>query len=256
MENILIRCSQIANIMSEPKSKIAKENGEISQTAKTYLNQLIFEHKYKRRKDFSNKYIQKGLRTEDDSIHLLNKLHKRLYTKNTERYEDGKITGEPDIITKDLIIDIKSTYDFTTHLKKEHIENQYFWQLCGYCRLTGRRKGAIAYVLNNTPFYIIENEFVSRFYKNGQIDLTDQEKAEIALCHTYSDEYLTEYGYSLGYWENLTNQFPTADIQFIPIPDEKRLRYYEIEFTDEDFIELDEKLKKANNYIIKNYDKI
>lgn len=252
----LFRCSSLHNLMTEPKTKAEKEAGLLSKTTISYLDEFIFSYKYGREKTFSNKYTEKGTETEDLGIHLLNLVQKKMYRKNTERFENGSITGEPDIITKDMIIDIKSCYDWTTFLAKNDIPKEYFWQLAGYCLLTGKRKGAIAYVLNNTPLHLIENEFVSAFYKNGRLDLTDDEKANITHNHTYSDKYVYDGTVMGGYWNLIKEQhFPTSEIDFIEIPNEKRLRFYEVEFTDDDFEKLENQIQKAINYIEENFER-
>ena len=269
----IIRCSALGNIMTEPKTKAEKEMGVLSKTTQSYLDELIFSYKYKREKSISNKYTEKGIETEDDGIHLLNLLHKSFYQKNEVRFENGTITGEPDIITADTIIDIKSTYDFTTFIKKTEIEKSYYWQLCGYCLLTGMRKGAIAYVLNNTPFHIVENEFISLYYKRGAVELSDYEKAKIALGHIYHDRHIINGEMRDGYWDYLAlHHFPNYQeeqrqllergditekdlIEFVEVPMDKRLRYYTVEFSDNEFDKLQSQINKATDYIQNNYER-
>ncbi len=257
INNALLRCSGLGNLMTEPKTKAEKESGILSKTAQSYLNEHIFKIKYNRIKDFSNKYTDKGNEVEQDGIHLLNLIQKKMYRKNKERFENGLVTGCPDIIGKDIIIDIKSNYDFSTFLTKTGIDKDYYWQLCGYCLLTGKRKGAIAYTLNNTPFHLIENEFTSRYYKGGMVDLTDEKKARIALNHIYSDKYIKDGKIVNGYWEVCRQStFPNSELQFIEIPEEKRLRYYEVEFSDEDFEKLNSAIEKAVEYISQNIESL
>ena len=242
MGSLLIRCSSLGKLMTQPKSKADREDGILSETTKGYLDELIFSVKYGREKEFSNKYTEKGLEVEQDGIHLLNTVKTKLYRKNQTRFENGLSTGMPDIVTADSIIDIKSCFDFSTFLKKSEIEKDYFWQLCGYCSLTGKKKGAIAYTLNNTPFHLILNEFTSRYYKNGMVDLSDEDKARIAHNHIYYDKN--------GYWEECRfMHFPTSNLEFIPIEENKRLRFYEVEFSDANFEALDLAIERAINYI-------
>lgn len=255
MSNLLLRCSSLGKLMTQPKTKADRENGILSETTKGYLDELIFSVKYGREKEFSNKYTEKGLEVEQDGIHLLNTVKTKLYRKNQTRFENGLITGMPDIVTSDSIIDIKSCFDFSTFLKKKEIEKDYFWQLCGYCALTGKKKGAIAYTLNNTPFHLILNEFTSRYYKNGLVDLSDDDKARITHNHIYSDKYVYDGEVRTGYWEECRFlHFPTSNLEFIPIDDSKRLRFFEVEFTDEDFEALDLAIERAINYITENID--
>lgn len=252
----LFRCSNLWNLMTEPKTKAEKETGILSKTTQTYLDEFIFSYKYGREKIFSNKYTEKGTETEDLGIHLLNLVQKKMYRKNTERFDNGVITGEPDIIAKDRIIDIKSCYDWTTFIAKNEIPKEYYWQLCGYCLLTGKTKGAIAFVLNNTPEHIVQNEITGLYYKRGGVDVSDDEKAKIFLNHTYSDRFIQESQVVDGYWDYLKAvHFPTSEMEFVEVPNEKRLRYFEVDFTDEDFDKLDKQLDKAIKYIEINHDR-
>ena len=51
MKQFKIRCSSIGKIMGQPRSKAAKEAGELSETAKTYCRDWIMEQLYDRRKN-------------------------------------------------------------------------------------------------------------------------------------------------------------------------------------------------------------
>ena len=255
---MLFRCSALGNLMSEPKLVADKKAGKLSKTAESYLNQFIFEYKYGRREGFSTKATQKGTQTENDGRRVLNISHKMTYKKNDERKDDGIITGEPDIVAKNIIIDIKSCYSPNTFLSKDSIDKIYFWQLLGYCRLFSKKKGAIAYTLNNTPLEIVKSELISTYYKNGLVDLTDEDKAKIALNHIYTDIHnIDENGKGEGgFWDYAKDYlaiFEDVQVPFIEVPIEKRLRYFEVEFTDEDFKKLDTQIEKAIKYIETNY---
>lgn len=255
-KEMLFRCSAVGNLMSEPKLVADKKAGKLSKTAESYLNQFIFEYKYGRRQNFSTKATQKGTQTEDDGIHVLNMVMKTRYKKNTERFNGDYLTGEPDIVAKDMILDIKSNYSANSFLGKDSIDNIYKWQLVGYCVLCEKRKGAIAYTLNNTPLEIIRKEITSAFYANGLVDLTDEDKAKIALNHIYTDKHIVDGQYVNGFWDYAKEYlgiFSDVQIPFIEVPIEKRLRYFEVEFTDEDFEKLDTQIQKAVKYIETNY---
>ena len=63
-----IRASSIGKIMTNPKTK-----GEsLSQTTKTYLQELAVEEVYNIRKEFSSRYTDKGNEVEELSIALCN----------------------------------------------------------------------------------------------------------------------------------------------------------------------------------------
>ena len=106
-----IRCSAIGKIMTSPKSK-----GEVlSQTTKTYLQELAIEEIYGIRKEFSSRYTDKGNEVEDLSIALCNDvLDIGFIYKNEEHFTNDWITGTPDVNTNEILLDVKSSYDATT----------------------------------------------------------------------------------------------------------------------------------------------
>ena len=255
-KEMLFRCSAVGNLIPEPKLVADKKAGKLSKTAESYLNQFLFEYKYGRREGFSTNATKKGTQTEGDGTHVLNMVMKTRYKKNEVRYNNDFLTGEPDIIGKDLIIDIKAAFSINSFLGKDAIESIYKWQLAGYCKLLDKRKGAIAYTLNNTPLEIIKSEITSSYYKNGLVDLTDEDKAKIALNHIYTDKHIVDGNYVNGFWDYAKDYlgiFEDVQVPFIEVPIEKRLRYFEVEFTDEDFEKLDTQIEKAVKYIETNY---
>ena len=63
-----IRCSALGRLMTAPRNKTEL----LSQTAKTYIQELVLEHKYGIKKEFSSRYTDKGLQCEDEAISLVN----------------------------------------------------------------------------------------------------------------------------------------------------------------------------------------
>ncbi len=82
------------------------------------------------------------------------------YSKNKTCFENDFMTGTPDVIANDLIIDVKNPYDFMTFpLFDTEIENKdYVYQLQGYMKLTGKHKSKLIYTLTNLPYDLIEME--------------------------------------------------------------------------------------------------
>lgn len=122
-ENILIRCSALHAIMGEPKSKEAREKGELSKTAQDYVITVFKENLLKAsgvdvRLGFKgNKYTEKGLVMEDTAIKNSGMIRFKSYKKNETRLNNGLITGECDIYDEKnrLIIDTKCTYSIESH---------------------------------------------------------------------------------------------------------------------------------------------
>ena len=164
-----IRCSAIGKLMSTPRSK-----GEIlSETAKTYIQDLFKEKELGISREFWSRYTDKGLQMEDEAIDFAGQvLGWDFVVKNEQGYENDWITGTPDVITKYLLADIKCSWDgntfplFDTELKNK----DYFWQLQGYMWLTGLDQAELVYCLMDTPHQIVEDEVRRAHWKAGLID--------------------------------------------------------------------------------------
>ena len=173
----LIRASSVGYLMTEPVSKADKEAGVLSKTAQKHLIEVYIAEKYGRKRDIQTKQMKKGVEAEQDSIDLLSMYLKLPFSKNEERFKNDFITGLPDIINGDTIIDIKSSYDLWTFLGNipDKLDNLYYWQMQSYMWLTGTRKATIAYCLVNTPESIIEQE---KFYLLKKMDVISEESPE------------------------------------------------------------------------------
>jgi hypothetical protein len=173
----LIRASSVGYLMTEPVSKADKEAGVLSKTAQKHLIEVYIAEKYGRKRDIQTKQMKKGVEAEQDSIDLLSMYLKLPFSKNEERFKNDFITGLPDIINGDTIIDIKSSYDLWTFLGNipDKLDNLYYWQMQSYMWLTGTKNATIAYCLVNTPESIIEQE---KFYLLKKMDVISEESPE------------------------------------------------------------------------------
>lgn len=181
-----IRCSAIGKIMTNPRSK-----GEVlSQTTKSYIKELVLEHKYGIRKEINSRYLDKGNMVENESIELTERvLDLDLIVKNESYFENDFICGTPDIIMGDTIIDIKSSwsaYTFPFFDEDEKLPNKdYFYQLQGYMALTGATKGIVAYCLINTPEEIVLDEIRRTSWSRHELDVTEETEAEVRQQHEF-----------------------------------------------------------------------
>jgi hypothetical protein len=142
MKALKIRCSAIGKLMATPRSK----SEFLSQTAKTYIHELVLEHKYGIKKEFSSRYTDKGIQVEDDAILLVNDvLNVKFIYKNEEHFTNDWITGTPDVNTEDVLLDVKSSWDATTFpfFDTEIPNKDYFYQLQGYMLLTGKQQSML-----------------------------------------------------------------------------------------------------------------
>jgi hypothetical protein len=143
------RASSLGKLMTSSRTK-----GEVlGQTAKSYIIQLAKENYYGYRTELTNKYVLKGLEQEQDSIDLLNAVRFEKYFKNEERAENEYLTGCCDIITDDLILDLKTswsldTFPATSYELKDL--SDYEWQGRAYMYLYDRPTFELCYVMVST----------------------------------------------------------------------------------------------------------
>ena len=139
--------SSIGKLMTNGRGK-----NEVGATAKSYIKQVAKENFYGYRSEINNKYIQKGLMQEQDSIDLLNTVRFEGYIKNDVRMVNEHMTGEADIITNDSIIDIKTSWSLDTFpvLAEDGYDALYEWQLRAYMMLYDRPKAELIYCMVTT----------------------------------------------------------------------------------------------------------
>ena len=215
--------------MTKPKGK----NDTLSESCKTHLVDLFVSAKYGRNTDVVTRYTTKGLMVEEDSLTLYSRFKKEFYMKNELRLSNDFITGCPDIIIRDIVKDIKSSWDiytfFRVHGKK--LKQLYYWQMQGYMALTGAKYGVLAYCLIDTPDVLVQDEKRRLQYKMGVID--DQNKTFEAACEDL--EKLMKYD---------------------DIPLHERVYEMPIERNDADIDRIYEQVKECRKYMNKNLFKI
>lgn len=210
-DEIKFRCSSLGHIMTEPRSK----SETLSETCKVHLVDVFVRAKYGRQTDISNRFIEKGLMVEEDSITLFSRVNKQYFKKNVERLQNDFISGTPDLFTgksineAELVIDIKSSWDIFTFFRAQakDLNKLYYWQLQGYMALTGAPSATLAYCLVNTPDILIQDELRKLQWKMGVIDpeASEHYKAaakEIELLSIYDDIPLIERLFTIDFTRN------------------------------------------------------
>lgn len=180
-----IRSSAIGKLMASPRNK-----GEVlSETAKTYIQDLFKENELGIAREFWSRYTDKGLQMEDEAIDFAGQvLGWDFVVKNDVNFENDWITGTPDVLTKTLLADIKCSWDgntfplFDTELKNK----DYFWQMQGYMWLTGLEQAELVYCLMDTPHQIVEDEVRRAHWKAGLIDEDIDLREAVQSQHTFS----------------------------------------------------------------------
>ena len=183
---MIVRCSSLGKLMIEPRSK----SEVLSQTAKSYIEDLFNELEFGYRKEFSSRYTDKGLEMEDEAIQFASEQFDwDFVVKNTERFTNDYITGEPDINTDLLLADIKCSWSLDTYpMFEADLKNKdYYWQLQGYMWLTGKTEAELVYCLMNTPLQIVEDEVRRAHWKAGLIDEDIDLRHEVQTKHNYDN---------------------------------------------------------------------
>jgi len=143
----------------------ARAGEGLGETCKTALLEIWIEETYGRKKEFTNKYMEKGTLQEEESITLYSLVTKTFYKKNTEQVSNDWFTGTPDlykgesIMTATEIKDIKTSWDLFTFFAVfgKPVNKIYKWQMQGYMDITGAKDSGLVYCLVDTPLHLIED---------------------------------------------------------------------------------------------------
>ncbi len=221
-----IRASSVGYLMTEPQSKADKEAGLLSKTAQKHLLDVYIAEKYGRRKDIQTKQMKKGIEVEQDSIDLLSMYLKMPFSKNDQRFTNDFITGFPDIIDNDRIIDIKSSYDLCTFIGNipDKLDSLYYWQMQSYMWLTNTKSAVIAYCLVNTPESIIEQE---KYYMLKKMDVATEENPEYVK-------------------EAMKIEF---NMSFDDISIEERVLMFKVGRNEDDILRIQQKVERAREFL-------
>jgi hypothetical protein len=192
-------------MLKEAVIELEKDKDDIGQMlsvgAKSHLIDLYVRIKYDRRKEIHSKYLEKGLQTEEDGITNISLFAKKFLTKNSVRFENDYLTGEPDVLDGDSgmrftdVYDNKSSWDIYTFnrvkFKVDEINEDYWWQMQGYGWLTGATNLHLCYNLIDTPEAIIQREIKGLWYSLGCPDdgdsLYEEAKHELTKKMIYND---------------------------------------------------------------------
>lgn len=206
------RCSSLPALMTPSRSK----SSPLSETSKTLIRECWIKEVFDRESRVFTPAMQKGVACESDSLSLIESVTGEVFFKNQESQQNDFLTGTPDVITDDTVIDIKTPWDIFSYasVDEEKARKTYFWQLAGYCFLTGKKKAKIIYALVNTPENLIEKEL----YK-----MNLQSEAEVERAR--------------------------KNFIFDDIPAEKRLKRYQFEITDDDFEVIKRQVELARAYM-------
>jgi len=184
MKELLFRCSSLGKLMTDSRTK----SETLSETAKSYIQDLFKERELGIYKEFSSRYTDKGLEMEDEAIQFASEvLNWDFVVKNETRFNNDWITGEPDINTDSLLADIKCSWNGSTFpLFDETLKNKdYYYQLQGYMQLTGHDTSELVYCLMNTPLLIVEDEIRRQHWKLNLIEEDLEVRDAVQKMHNF-----------------------------------------------------------------------
>ena len=172
MNDFKIRCSAIGQIMTNPSKKSAL----MSKSSMNYCKEWVKEQIYGRKKTFESKYTDKGIIMEDNALDFIaDYLDYSSLLKNEKYFENDFLTGTPDVVLKDHIIELKNSWNcFSFPLFDDQINKAYYYQCQGYLALTGLKRARLIYALMDTPDHLIEKEY--KFSLNNFLDYSEFEK--------------------------------------------------------------------------------
>ena len=255
VNEILFRCSSLGHLMVEPKSK----SETLSETTKTHLVDVTVSARYNRHREIHAKQLDKGNETEEDSITVLSRITKKLFKKNEQHLSNDFIKGTPDVFegesiyTASHIRDTKSSWDAYSFFraKNKELEKNYYWQGQGYMWLTGAKHCSIDYVLNNTPWGLIESELRKESYNHLENDTPKWIEAMIIANHVYDQKTFMDYVNFRGVSES-QEHVSTVIKGFVEIPLKDRHFNFEFERNESDLERLKAKIMHARIYIKNN----
>jgi len=201
--------SALGKLMTAPKLK----SEQLSETAKSEIRKIAKEQFFGFSSSITTKPMLKGKDWEEESIALVNQVRGTFYVKNKERYENEFLTGEPDIILDNSIIDIKTSWSLDTWpaTPEEGVNKDYEWQIRGYLWLLNKPVGYLIYCMIDTDDVLLgdwDNRFI---HKVSHIDPRKRITVLEYQRNTINEEMMVEKltaatEYYNEYIEQLTNK--------------------------------------------------
>ena len=164
---MIFRCSSLAKLMTNPRNK----SESLSETAKSYIKQLAKENFYGYTSKVETKQMRKGTEYEMESISLVNSVwFGSNFIKNELRETQGYLSGHPDIITDDSIIDIKTSWSLETFPALPEDADSYEWQVRGYMHLFNKPRAFVIFCMIDTDDELLSDWDNRDIHKVAHID--------------------------------------------------------------------------------------
>lgn len=162
----------------------------LSVTAKACLDELWIKEVFGRENfDTKNKYTDKGIISEGDSLLLINKVTKKTLVKNEKTFENRFLIGTPDVIG-DRLKDVKTSWSIFSFSKvdEKYANDAYYYQLLGYMWLLNRKVADVIFCLTNTPEEIMMGELYKLSFRFSEINDGDELVMDRFKCNYIFDD--------------------------------------------------------------------
>jgi hypothetical protein len=250
MENVLFRASQLGKLMTDARTKTG-----LSETTKSALLEVYVQQRYKRYKEISNKYIEKGLAVENDAIDMWRRERKQIVFKNEQMFQNQFVKGTPDLLIIDdndkclNVPDIKSSWSIHTFMdaKQDDLSKDYYWQGQAYMWLTGAPTATFCFVLVNAPIEMINDE---KYRLARRLNLIDPQGDPTFIKKAQSIERNMIYD-----MEQFMRDYPDADLEshrtewVYDIPVQERIHEKVVEFDEAAIAKLQERVPMWREYL-------
>ena len=217
MKEFKCRASAMGVLMTNGRGKDAG----MGDTAKSFLKDWFIEQVTGKSKDIESKFFDHGNFAEKAVLNRASNHYGLNFVKNEEQLENEFFTGTFDSKDGDMVIDAKAPYDvFTFPYFDEQPPKGYYHQLQVYMALTGLKKAALVYGLEN--------------HSDDEID---------RLASKLAWKKYKEYP-DMEEWNEAEKL-----LTFNHLPDNLRIRTFEFERNDELIEQMQQRVIEARQYI-------
>lgn len=212
---------------------------ELGASAKSYIEEVWNKLEMNYSKPVITDPVLKGHLNEEKSISLVqnNIPSKDFRFKNTTHFADDYFIGTPDIIlNKDQIVEDVKTSESLQTFQKAEFPRLYYAQLQVYMHLLGFKKARLIYCLTNTPASMIAAL-----------------KKKVYYSLKFSEEHDSQEDHNIKtmLYEEACEKI-NQNHDFSQIPEENKLKVFELEYNESYIEELKFRIDLARQY----YDEI
>lgn len=241
------------------KERLKREqSNELSTGVISELDSIFNAVYWERKQLLDTKEIRKGLSEENEGIKLINWFEGTNLSKNETRYYNEYLSGEPDLIHS-RIDDNKCSYSLESFDNKEKPTNDNIWQIKAYIWLMHSNGikvdnvGRVYYTLVNNSLDEIKRKvdyLNNKYYVNNCIEESTNDEKEIIEYYKDLRQLYHNNIFDVKAFKEKNKPF---DLEF-PIrdmPKSRRIKFFEVEYTEKDKENMINRLDKCREYLIK-----